>query len=130
MSPEGINALAECRISTENLLKMLNSHEIDEILNKRELLSEKIKFRYNLNKWREQNDCELVACCANDCTLSMVLSWISSGTLVSSLSKPDSIIAISSSEFDLETIFKDTVSGEELLEKGNYLVVTKLLVIY
>ncbi|XP_055903924.1 uncharacterized protein LOC129939795 [Eupeodes corollae] len=83
MSPEGINALAEFQISTENLLKMLNSHEIDEIFNKRQLLSEKIKFRYNLNKWLEQNDCELVACCANDRTLSMVSSWISIFVFVS-----------------------------------------------
>jgi len=55
LSMDGISVLTECSINTMELLRIIHSHDIDEIFNRRDLLGDKIKFRHELQKWRTFN---------------------------------------------------------------------------
>lgn len=52
LSFDAIKTVIDCRINTISRLKMLNMDDINELFNSRNLLGEKVCFRYHLQKWR------------------------------------------------------------------------------
>ncbi|XP_067615737.1 uncharacterized protein [Eurosta solidaginis] len=93
LSADSLIQLDQCGVKSMDILKMIHSHDIDEILNTRELIADKIKFRYQLQNWRLQNNASKYR--------------LSTGTQPISLGHQP----------NLENILKDTVDGIDIVKK-------------
>ncbi|XP_054084110.1 uncharacterized protein LOC128920545 [Zeugodacus cucurbitae] len=108
------NALIQfnrCGLKSVAILQMIHSHDTDEIFNARELIADKIKFRYSLQKWRLENNFDMLTCCSGDRTitnLSSIRSWLSSASTPST--SPNN-------EPNVEEVLKETVAGNDIIKK-------------
>ncbi|XP_055918822.1 uncharacterized protein LOC129950904 [Eupeodes corollae] len=122
LSCAGISALEECRIASFDVIKILNGHDIENVFQKRELMADRIKFRYGLNKWREANHVDVIPCCQSDKTLSMVSQWLSSDTMHASSSTSSQNVfefrgkTNTNIDFNIKEILQKTVAGDDMIK--------------
>ncbi|XP_055382305.1 uncharacterized protein LOC129612599 [Condylostylus longicornis] len=115
LSNHAILVLSECCINSIEILKMIHSHDIDEIFNTRQLIGDKIKFRYNLQKWRIQNKFESLTCTDNSTTsINTAVEHFPNNSFVEK--EPQ----IDPPNLDVRKILSKTLAGNDILTKFEY----------
>lgn len=128
LSIQSIYAVLGCGIKELQLLKILHTHDIDEIFKNlpREYFAEKIIFRHELQKWRANNNVSIcvlllyllcifywqlqaLSCCASDITVSNSKSSCNVEPCVTSVWP--------SAGYDIKNLLEKTVSGADIIRK-------------